>query len=148
MDARPRAQRAGAGVGWLGKGCFPTVYLRFVLTCRVSCVFQTFSSILALTRTTLSISHRHIVSRSRAARSPRRISNRRELCPKLAMPRYFLRVSLEHLSFRIPSLLSIAKQFNFDITLVSEDLERGVLIIDLEKEEYLNHLLDRATLIM
>jgi tRNA (guanine10-N2)-methyltransferase len=64
------------------------------------------------------------------------------------MPRYFLRVSLEHLSFRIPSLLSIAKQFNFDITLVSEDLERGVLIIDLEKEEYLNHLLDRATLIM
>jgi tRNA (guanine10-N2)-methyltransferase len=61
---------------------------------------------------------------------------------------YFLRVSLEHLSFRIPELLSIAQLFNFEIKFVSKELDRGVIVIDVEKEEYIEHILDRGVLVM
>jgi hypothetical protein len=39
----------------------------------------------------------------------------------LAMPLYALRVSLSHLSFRIPELLSISQLFGFEIKFVSSD---------------------------
>jgi tRNA (guanine10-N2)-methyltransferase len=64
------------------------------------------------------------------------------------MPLYFLRVSLQHLSFRIPELLSIAKLFNFEIKFVSEHLDRGVLVIEVEKDEYVERILDRGVLVM
>lgn len=64
------------------------------------------------------------------------------------MPRYFLRVSLEHLSFRIPELLSIGELFGFEIKFVSKDLYRGILVIDVDKEEHMQKILDRAVLVM
>lgn len=63
------------------------------------------------------------------------------------MPRYFLRVSLEHLSFRIPELMSIGELFGFKIDIVGEYSDRGVLIIDVEKEEHMEKILDRAILV-
>lgn len=64
------------------------------------------------------------------------------------MPLYLLRVSLDHLTFRLPSLLSIAELFDFPITFISEDKFRSTLIVELAKEEHVERLLDRATLIM
>ncbi|WRT63816.1 uncharacterized protein IL334_000741 [Kwoniella shivajii] len=64
------------------------------------------------------------------------------------MPLYILRLSLDHTSFRIPSLLSISQVFNFPIRFVSQDLYRGLLVIELEKEEDVNHLLERETLLL
>jgi tRNA (guanine10-N2)-methyltransferase len=60
------------------------------------------------------------------------------------MPRYLLRVTSTHLTFRIPNILSIGQLYGFEIKLVSEDLERGALVIDLEREEHVQYLLDRA----
>lgn len=64
------------------------------------------------------------------------------------MPVYFLRVSLEHRSFRIPELLSISQLFGFELKFLSTELDRGVLVIEVEKEEYLEHILDRGVLVM
>ena len=64
------------------------------------------------------------------------------------MPLYLLRVSLDHLTFRLPSLTSIAQVLGFSITFVSEDKCRSVLLVELENEEYVERLLDRATLVM
>lgn len=64
------------------------------------------------------------------------------------MPQYFLRLSLEHLSFRIPELLSIAQLFEFELKFISEDLSRGVVVIEVEKEEYVERILDRGILVM
>nr|XP_018266731.1 tRNA (guanine10-N2)-methyltransferase [Kwoniella dejecticola CBS 10117]OBR88889.1 tRNA (guanine10-N2)-methyltransferase [Kwoniella dejecticola CBS 10117] len=63
------------------------------------------------------------------------------------MPRYILRISQEHLTFRIPSLLSISQLFDFSIKFISEDQYRGILVIELEKEEHVNHILERDTLV-
>jgi tRNA (guanine10-N2)-methyltransferase len=63
------------------------------------------------------------------------------------MPLYLLRVPLSHLTFRIPSLLSVAQLYGFEIRFVSTDLYRSVLIVELEKEEHVQHLLDRAILL-
>ena len=64
-----------------------------------------------------------------------------------AMPLYLLRVPLSHLTFRIPSLLSVAQLYGFEIRFVSADLYRSVLVVELDKEEYVQHLLDRAILL-
>lgn len=64
------------------------------------------------------------------------------------MPRYFLRVSLEHQSFRIPELMSIGELYGFKIDIVSKELDRGVLIVDVEKEEHIERILDRAILVL
>ena len=64
------------------------------------------------------------------------------------MPLYLLRVSLEHLSFRIPSLLSVAQRFGFPIKFKSTDLERGVLVVVLEEEDHVQKILDRGTLVL
>ncbi|CAD6569288.1 MAG: hypothetical protein TREMPRED_005174 [Tremellales sp. Tagirdzhanova-0007] len=64
------------------------------------------------------------------------------------MPLYLLRVSLDHLTFRLPSLLSIAQVFNFPLFFVSDDKFRSILIVELERDEDVEKLLDRATLIM
>ncbi|OCF31203.1 tRNA (guanine10-N2)-methyltransferase [Kwoniella heveanensis CBS 569] len=63
------------------------------------------------------------------------------------MPLYVLRLSLEHLSFRLPSLLSISQVFGFKIKFVSEDPYRGLLVVEVAKEEDINHILERDTLI-
>ncbi|GFZ51998.1 hypothetical protein JCM24511_09769 [Saitozyma sp. JCM 24511] len=64
------------------------------------------------------------------------------------MPLYALRVSLSHLSFRIPELLSISQLFGFEIKFVSADKFRSVLVVELEKDEHLEHLLDRGMMVM
>lgn len=64
------------------------------------------------------------------------------------MPLYFLRVSLEHLSFRIPELLSIAKLFEFELKILSTDIYRGVIVIEVDKDEYVERILDRGVLVM
>ena len=64
------------------------------------------------------------------------------------MPLYILRISLDHTTFRIPSLLSIAQVFDFPIKVVSEDISRGVLVVELERDEHVERLLERATLVM
>ncbi|WWD22530.1 hypothetical protein CI109_107023 [Kwoniella shandongensis] len=63
------------------------------------------------------------------------------------MPLYILRISSEHHSFRIPSLLSISQVFKFPIRFVSTDLSRGVLIVELEKEEDVEKILERDILV-
>lgn len=63
------------------------------------------------------------------------------------MTLYALRIILEHLSFRLPSLLSIAETYDFPIKFVSEDLHRSILVVELEKEEDVQRLLDRGTVI-
>ncbi|WWC66811.1 uncharacterized protein I206_100718 [Kwoniella pini CBS 10737] len=63
------------------------------------------------------------------------------------MTLYILRVSQDHLTFRIPSLLSISQLFNFPIRFISTDLYRGVLIVELQKEEDVQHILERDTLV-
>ena len=69
-------------------------------------------------------------------------------CSSSKMPLYLLRICLENLSFRLPSLYSIADLFNFDIRIVSEDPHRGVLVVELEKEEHVDHILDRGIQVM
>lgn len=66
------------------------------------------------------------------------------------MPQYFLRSSMEHLTFRIPELLSIAKLFDFPIRFITpeEDLQRGVIVIELDDEKHIQHILDRSILTM
>ncbi len=63
------------------------------------------------------------------------------------MPVYFLRLALSHSTFRIPSLLSIAELYGFTITFLSEDRYRSILVVEVEKEEYIHRLLERGTLI-
>ncbi|EKD01436.1 hypothetical protein A1Q2_04278 [Trichosporon asahii var. asahii CBS 8904] len=64
------------------------------------------------------------------------------------MPQYFLRSSMEHLTFRIPELLSIGKLFDFPIRFITpeEDLQRGVIVIELDDEKHIQHILDRSIL--
>lgn len=64
------------------------------------------------------------------------------------MPRYFLRGSLEHPSFRLPEIHSIATLFGFEVTIVSEAPEKGIIVVDVEKEEHIERLLDRGVLIL
>ncbi|ORY25087.1 S-adenosyl-L-methionine-dependent methyltransferase [Naematelia encephala] len=64
------------------------------------------------------------------------------------MPLYILRVSLDHLTFRLPSLLSISQTFDFPIRFVSEDKFRGILVVELAHKKDVQHLIDRGTLIM
>ncbi|RSH81440.1 hypothetical protein EHS25_006796 [Saitozyma podzolica] len=64
------------------------------------------------------------------------------------MPLYALRVSLSHLSFRIPELLSISQLFGFEIKFVSSDKFRSVLVVELEKDEHVERILDRGMMVM
>ena len=64
------------------------------------------------------------------------------------MPLYLLRMSGEHLSFRLPCLLSVAKLYEFEIRFISQDLYRAGLVVELDKEEHLEILLDRAVLVL
>jgi tRNA (guanine10-N2)-methyltransferase len=66
----------------------------------------------------------------------------------LAMPHYLLRVSLAHESFRIRSILCVAELYNFPIKFISEDRFRSILVVELEKDEDAEKLLDRAILIL
>lgn len=59
-----------------------------------------------------------------------------------------MRASLEHLSFRIPEIMSIAELFGFKIDIVSEELDRGILVVDVEDEEHIERLLDRSILVL
>ena len=60
------------------------------------------------------------------------------------MPRYFLRVCLDNLSFRLPSLKSVSDLYGFDLRIISEDPLRGVLEVDVHDESAIEHLLDRG----
>ncbi|RXK40763.1 hypothetical protein M231_02015 [Tremella mesenterica] len=64
------------------------------------------------------------------------------------MPIYLLRVSLDHLSFRLPSLISIGDLYGFSINFLSEDTSRAGLVIELEHESHLQHILDRGVLVI
>lgn len=66
------------------------------------------------------------------------------------MPQYFLRSSMEHLTFRIPELLSIGELFGFPVRFVTpeKDLQRGVIVIELDDEKHIQHILDRSILTM
>jgi tRNA (guanine10-N2)-methyltransferase len=64
------------------------------------------------------------------------------------MPQYILRLSLEHPTFRLPSLKSIADLYGFPLRFVSEDKLRSVLIIELEKDEDAEKFLERGVLVM
>ena len=64
------------------------------------------------------------------------------------MPRYILRLSLEHPTFRLPSLKSIADLYGFPLRFISEDKLRSVLIIELEKDEDAEKFLERGVLVM
>lgn len=57
---------------------------------------------------------------------------------------------MEHLTFRIPELLSIAKLFGFNINFITpeEDLQRGVIVIELDDAKDIQHILDRSILTM
>ncbi|WVR03593.1 hypothetical protein IAU60_000585 [Kwoniella sp. DSM 27419] len=62
------------------------------------------------------------------------------------MPIYLLRIAQEHESFRLPSLLSVSQLFGFSIKFLSEDPYRGVLVVELDSEEYVHRLLERNVL--
>ncbi|WVQ80917.1 hypothetical protein IAT38_003024 [Cryptococcus sp. DSM 104549] len=64
------------------------------------------------------------------------------------MPLYVFRITQEHATFRVPSLLSISQVYGFPIRFVSEDKTRGVLVLELEKEEDVDKILERETLVM
>jgi len=64
------------------------------------------------------------------------------------MPQYILRLSLEHPTFRLPSLKSIADLYGFPLRFISEDKLRSVLIIELEKDEDAEKFLERGVLVM
>ncbi|KAK8845581.1 hypothetical protein IAR55_006297 [Kwoniella newhampshirensis] len=64
------------------------------------------------------------------------------------MPLYLLRISSEQTSFRIPSLLSIAQVFDFPIRFVSSDLFRGVLVVELQREDDVEKILERDILVL
>jgi hypothetical protein len=64
------------------------------------------------------------------------------------MPQYLLRLSLEHPTFRLPSLKSIADLYEFPIRFVSEDKLRSVLVVELEKDEDAEKFLERGVLVM
>ncbi len=63
------------------------------------------------------------------------------------MPLHLLHISLDHPTFRLPSLISVAEVFDFPITFVSEDKFRSVLVVELERDEHVERLLERATMI-
>ncbi|WVQ91544.1 hypothetical protein IAS59_005343 [Cryptococcus gattii] len=64
------------------------------------------------------------------------------------MPLYALRLVIDHKTFRLPSLLSISQVFGFPIRFVSEDKTRGLLVIELEKDDDMEKILDRETLVL
>lgn len=64
------------------------------------------------------------------------------------MPLYVLRLSMEHPTFRVPSLLSIAQVFGFPIKFISEDLSRGIVVVELEKDQDVENMLERGILIL
>jgi tRNA (guanine10-N2)-methyltransferase len=64
------------------------------------------------------------------------------------MPTYLLRICMTHQSFRFPSLLSVAQTYGFDIKFISDDLTRGILLVELAGDEQAERLLDRAVLVM
>ncbi|WVN89225.1 uncharacterized protein L203_104443 [Cryptococcus depauperatus CBS 7841] len=64
------------------------------------------------------------------------------------MPLYVLRIVIDHISFRLPSLISISQTFEFPIRFVSEDTSRGLLVVELEKDEDIQRILDRETLVL
>ena len=63
------------------------------------------------------------------------------------MPLYAFRFSQEYLSFRVPSILSIAQVFDFPIKFINEELDKSILVIELEKEEDARRILERGTLV-
>ncbi|GMK59924.1 hypothetical protein CspeluHIS016_0901410 [Cutaneotrichosporon spelunceum] len=63
------------------------------------------------------------------------------------MPRYFIRGSLEHPSFRLPEIHAIAELFGFQVRVISEEPEKGILIVDVDSEEHIERLLDRGILV-
>jgi tRNA (guanine10-N2)-methyltransferase len=64
------------------------------------------------------------------------------------MPQYIFRLSLQHPTFRLPSLKSIADLYGFPIRFVSEDKYRSVLVVELEKDEDAEKFLERGILVM
>lgn len=63
------------------------------------------------------------------------------------MPRYFIRGSLEHPSFRLPEIHAIAALFDFEVRVITEAPEKGILIVDVDSEEHIERLLDRGLLV-
>lgn len=61
---------------------------------------------------------------------------------------YLLRISLHHTTFRIPELLSISKLYSFDIEFISQDLDRGVLLVRLKDDGVVQRILERSVLVM
>lgn len=64
------------------------------------------------------------------------------------MPLYALRMCMDHATFRIPSLLSIAQVSGFPIKFISEDLNRGIVVVELENDGNVKDLLDKGILIL
>lgn len=64
------------------------------------------------------------------------------------MPLYLLRVSLQHPTFRIPSLKSIADLYQFPLKFVSEDRFRSALIVELRNDQDAKRFAERGTMVM
>jgi tRNA (guanine10-N2)-methyltransferase len=60
------------------------------------------------------------------------------------MPLFLLRMTLSHMTFRIPSLLSAAQIYGIPLKIISTEYARGVLVIQLEEPEHIHHLLERC----
>lgn len=64
------------------------------------------------------------------------------------MPLYLLRVSLQHPTFRIPSLKSIADLYDFPLKFVSEDRYRSALVVELQNDQDAMRFAERGTMVM
>lgn len=64
------------------------------------------------------------------------------------MPLYLLRVSLQHPTFRLPSLKSVADLYEFPLKFVSEDRYRSALVVELRNDQDAMRFAKRGTMVM
>lgn len=64
------------------------------------------------------------------------------------MPLYLLRVSLQHPTFRLPSLKSIADLYEFPLKFISEDRFRSALVVELRNDQDAMRFAERGTMVM
>lgn len=64
------------------------------------------------------------------------------------MPLYLLRVSLQHPTFRLPSLKSIADLYEFPLKFISEDRYRSALVVELRNDQDAMRFAERGTMVM
>jgi tRNA (guanine10-N2)-methyltransferase len=64
------------------------------------------------------------------------------------MPLYLLRISLQHPTFRLPSLKSIADLYEFPLKFISEDRYRSALVVELRNDQDAMRIAERGTMVM